>query len=56
MQTKNDAPGPGNYAENTSTFNNVKGVATMGSKYKPEKNFNPGPGQYEQALNDMSNQ
>ena len=27
----------------------------MGSKYKPERNNNPGPGQYEQALNDMSN-
>ena len=27
----------------------------MGSKYREEVNFNPGPGQYEQALNDMSN-
>ena len=28
----------------------------MGSKYKADRNANPGPGQYEQALNDMSNQ
>ena len=27
----------------------------MGSKFREELNFNPGPGQYEQALNDMSN-
>jgi len=27
----------------------------MGSKSKPDKNANPGPGQYEYALNDMSN-
>lgn len=27
----------------------------MGSKYKPERNDNPGPGQYEQALNDIGN-
>jgi hypothetical protein len=27
----------------------------MGSKFKPENNMNPGPGQYEYALNDMSN-
>jgi len=52
-QVKNDAPGPGNYAEDTSTFKNVKGVASMGSKYKAEVNSNPGPGQYEQALNDI---
>ena len=40
-------PGPGNYAENTMTFGQgVKSVATMGSKYKPEVNKNPGPGTY----------
>jgi hypothetical protein len=39
------APGPGNYLETTNTFGkNMKGVATMGSKYKPAKNLNPGPG------------
>ena len=27
----------------------------MGSKYRPTRNENPGPGQYEHALNDMSN-
>ena len=44
-------PGPGNYAENTITFGQgVKGVATMGSKPKPEVNNNPGPGSY--AAND----
>ena len=45
-QTAKDAPGPGNYSHNTSTFNNAKGGASMGSKYKPERNDNPGPGQY----------
>jgi len=28
----------------------------MGSKYQAKANLNPGPGQYEQALYDMSNQ
>jgi len=27
----------------------------MGSKFKSESNLNPGPGQYNAALNDMSN-
>ena len=44
---KKDLPGPGNYLSSTSTFGNTKGVANMGSKYKPEKNENPGPGQYD---------
>ena len=52
---RGDVPGPGNYQENTSSFAQTKGVANMGSKYREEVNFNPGPGQYEQALNDMSN-
>ena len=55
-QTKNDVPGPGNYSENTSSFAHIKGgAAGMGSKYRPEVNQNPGPGQYNQALYDMSN-
>ena len=38
-------PGPGNYISSTNTFGkNMKGVATMGSKYRAEKNSNPGPG------------
>ena len=40
-------PGPGNYMESNNTFGkNMKGAATMGSKYRAEKNSNPGPGQY----------
>ena len=40
-------PGPGGYLNSTNTFGkNTKGAATMGSKYKPTKNDNPGPGQY----------
>lgn len=55
-QTKRDAPGPGNYQENTSSFGKTKGgAANMGSKFKPEQNMNPGPGHYECALNDISN-
>ena len=54
-ETKRNAVGPGNYLENTSTFTSTRGAATMGSKFKPDKNANPGPGQYEYALNDMSN-
>lgn len=55
-QTKNGAPGPGNYAENTSSFAHIKGgAANMGSKHRQDSNFNPGPGQYESALGDMSN-
>mmetsp|Transcript_14602 Transcript_14602/g.19762 ORF Transcript_14602/g.19762 Transcript_14602/m.19762 type:complete len:209 (-) Transcript_14602:264-890(-) len=55
-QTRKDVPGPGNYSENTSSFAQVKGgAANMGSKYRDEVNVNPGPGQYEQALFDMSN-
>ena len=26
---------------------NMKGTASMGSKYRAEKNTNPGPGQYD---------
>ena len=45
--TQNDQPGPGNYVDETNTFGKAaRGVATMGSKYKPETNSNPGPGQY----------
>ena len=47
--SKQDAenPGPGNYDGAYAVFGkNTKGVATMGSKYKAEKNVNPGPGQY----------
>ena len=44
-ELKRDAPGPGNYMATTNTFGkSLKGAATMGSKYKQEKNLNPGPG------------
>ena len=46
-ESTNDLPGPGNYAEVPSTFGTTKGVATMGGKYKEERNYNPGPGQYD---------
>ena len=51
-QTKSgDLPGPGLYVNETNTFGKAaKGVATMGSKYKPDRNTNPGPGQY--SVND----
>lgn len=42
-----DMPGPGLYVSDTNTFGKAaKGAANMGSKYKPEVNYNPGPGQY----------
>ena len=45
-------PGPGNYIETANTFGKgVKGAANMGSKYRPEKNTNPGPGQYQSESN-----
>ena len=44
-QTKNDAPGPGNYNKDNNYYEkSVKGGANMGSKYKPIRNDNPGPG------------
>ena len=45
--SNNDLPGPGNYAEQPSTFGTTKGAASMGGKYKEERNYNPGPGQYD---------
>ena len=42
---RDDLPGPGNYADENNTFGKAaKGTANMGSKYKPERNSNPGPG------------
>ena len=47
-ESKNDAPGPGNYMETLGTFGkNVKGLATMGSKHKSVQNLTPGPGSYD---------
>ena len=34
---------------------NMKGTATMGGKYRAEKNTNPGPGQYEDATKATKN-
>ena len=49
--SQNELPGPGNYISETNTFGQAaRGIASMGSKYKPEKNSNPGPGQY--SMND----
>ena len=49
--SKEQLPGPGNYIDDRNTFGKAAtGVASMGSKYKPERNENPGPGQY--AIND----
>lgn len=47
-QSRQDLPGPGNYAVEASSFKDSRGGANnMGSKYKPEVNMNPGPGQYD---------
>ena len=47
-EVKGDVPGPGGYEDETNTFGKaVKGGASMGSKYKPSRNLNPGPGQYD---------
>ena len=44
----NDVPGPGGYSDERNTFGKaVKGAANMGSKYKPIRNTNPGPAEYE---------
>ena len=43
-------PGPGNYTDSRNTMGkNLKGTASMGSKYRAEKNSNPGPGQYDDS-------
>ena len=44
--SKEQLPGPGNYIDDRNTFGKAATVAGMGSKYKPERNDNPGPGQY----------
>ena len=42
---KEEVPGPGNYGDENNTFAKAaKGTASMGAKYKPEVNLNPGPG------------
>ena len=47
VKTQGDTPGPGNYMASTGTFGkSVRGAATMGAKYKPTRNYNPGPGSY----------
>ena len=50
MKVSSSQPGPGNYNESKNTIGkNMKGAATMGSKYRAEKNTNPGPGSYENS-------
>jgi len=49
-------PGPGGYEDETNTFGKAaKGGANMGSKYKPERNMNPGPGEYDADHSKMKN-
>ena len=40
-------PGPGNYAEQKSTFGQTHNAPTMGAKIEERYNMNPGPGQYD---------
>lgn len=41
-------PSPGQYDGHLKPFGaDVSNRVPFGDKYKPEKNFNPGPGQYE---------
>lgn len=52
--SQKDLPGPGNYIESTDTFGkNLKGAATMGSKYKTIVSETPGPGQYSGEANNL---
>ena len=46
-----DAPGPGNYSDQTNTFGKAVMGGHMGSKVIEKVSSNPGPGQYEN--NDM---
>ena len=45
--SKETIPGPGNYVDETNTFGKAAKRINMGSKYKPERNDNPGPAQYD---------
>ena len=40
-------PGPGNYAEQKSTFGQTHNAPTMGAKIEERYTANPGPGQYD---------
>ena len=40
-------PGPGNYAEQKSTFGQTNNAPTMGARIEERYNANPGPGQYD---------
>ena len=42
-----DAPGPGNYADQTNTFGKAVQGGHMGQRVKTTVNLNPGPGQYD---------
>ena len=39
-------PGPGNYADQKSTFGQTHNAPTMGARIEEKVNMNPGPGQY----------
>ena len=42
-------PGPGHHTLSYSSFANVKGSTNFGCGRKEQKNFNPGPGHYDNA-------
>ena len=50
-QSRTDAPGPGNYTDETNTFGKAVMGGHMGTKLVEKLSSNPGPGQYES--NDM---
>ena len=43
-QEQSDQPGPGNYAEQKSTFGQTHNAPTMGAKIEEKISMNPGPG------------
>lgn len=44
IKVARENPSPGNYGDRPAFGKGVKGVANMGSKHKPTRNDNPGPG------------
>ena len=46
-QNGGDIPGPGNYADQKSTFGQIQNAPTMASRHEERVNLNPGPGQYD---------
>ena len=48
-QSKANAPGPGNYTDETNTFGKAVMGGHMGTKLIEKVSSNPGPGQYESS-------